>query len=82
MNFRIHLSIVAIFFLLFQLTLHAQPLPEPLNKNRFEAGYTHYWYEGYFYGNSANQSREELWTAGSLYFRAGLDCTGLYEGEI
>jgi hypothetical protein len=71
MIFRCHLLLISIFILFFQSTLLAQHLPEPLKKNQFEAGYSHYWYHGDFYQNATKKFRNDWWNNGTLYFRIG-----------
>ena len=72
MILRFYVSIIAAFFLIFQSTLHAQRLPEPLQKGKFEVGYSHYWHHGDFYWDSTNQIRNDWWNNGTLYLRIGL----------
>ena len=72
MILRTPVSIIAVLILCFQSILPAQRLPESLNNSQFEVGYSHYWYHGNFYHAIANQSQEDWWNNGTIYFRVGL----------
>jgi hypothetical protein len=72
MNLRLFSSIIIFLFLIFQSTLNAQGLTEPLKRGQFETGYSHYWYHGEFYWSPVNHSNDDWWSNGTLYFRLGL----------
>jgi hypothetical protein len=72
MSSHFYISIIITFFLIFQSTLSAQRLSEPLKEGQFEAGYSHYWHRGDFYWDFSHQIRNDWWNNGTLYLRAGL----------
>jgi len=72
MNFQTSLSIIILFLLISQAQLSAQRLTEPLGNAQFETGYSHYWHYGEFYRSHENQTNDNLWSNGSIYFRLGL----------
>jgi hypothetical protein len=61
-----------LLLLIFQTSIYAQGISEPLPQGDYEIGYSHYWYKGDFYWNPATPSFNDTWNNGTFYFRMGV----------